>query len=82
MLIKLWHFQTKNKVPDTGWIWCFWQSSPPYKLQGEYISCMVPVSSFCEVFALGGSDRLWSGLLSDVPSKFRSYLTEVRVQVN
>lgn len=81
MLMRLWRFQTNNSVPDSGWQWFFWQSSPPYKLKGAFGSFMVPSQSGCEVYSLGGRERLWSGVLADVPVKYRSYLTEVRVKI-
>ncbi len=81
MLVRLWHFETNNPVPDPVGKWFFWQSSPSYRLEGVFTSCMVSSSAECEVYTLGGRECLWRGVLADVPAKYRSYLTEVRVCV-
>lgn len=79
--MKLWRFQTKNKLPDFGYRWYFWQASPSYRLKGKFISELLEPYFCCEIFTLGGRDRLWKGLLGDVPLSYRNYLTEVRVSV-
>lgn len=66
-------------VVDGLGVWFFFQRSFPYKLDGVFERWIVPLDCRCEVFVIGGVDKVFEGLLSDVPIQCRSYLHEVRV---
>lgn len=80
-MVQLWHCDTDRPyvLRDKVGVWFFWQKSQPYRLVGPIHKVALSPVLRCEVYTLGGSIRLFSGLLGDVPSSMRSYLHEVRV---
>lgn len=66
-------------VVDNLGVWFFFQRSAPYKLDGVFERWIVPLDCRCEVFVIGGRDKVFEGQLFDVPLQYRSYLHEVRI---